>query len=128
MRGRALLHGMAELEDADRIPAAKQAGAIVDTAAAQSDLISKLMHQNEGPQTTSSLTAIETKTGQLESEISSLGDGLLSKEQQQMFLYQDASEGFDEISYVLYALGWGLALAARLYGDQNSEKGDIPSA
>ncbi|MGA8367534.1 MAG: hypothetical protein ACLQMT_09915 [Candidatus Acidiferrales bacterium] len=117
MRLRSMAVGIQELQDPQRIPGAEQLLDITDETVAQLDLLPEAAGSTslgDSPE----LLAIEGKTAELQNRTDTLGDQLVSEEQQQSLAYENAYELFFEISYLLYALGWALALVGRLYADR----------
>jgi hypothetical protein len=114
MRGAAMLFSMKELPDKERRPDAIAAGNLVDTA---DDEIKKLTNIHGSPgEDPAELKAIEAKTNELEKDAEELGHKVVSEVQEQGTVFDEAYESLDFLSYVLYAVGWGLALVGKLYG------------
>jgi hypothetical protein len=113
MRGAAILVSMKELPDKERRPDAIAAGNLVDTA---DDELKKLTNIKGSSGESTELKAIEAKTNELEKDAEELGHKVVSEVQEQGTMFDEAYESLDVLSYVLYAVGWGLALVGKLYG------------
>jgi hypothetical protein len=116
MRLQSMIMGIQDLDDSERIPGATKIGEIITQVQTQARLLPMAASTNW--EASSDLVAIEKKSLELEQETDDLGTNLVSKEQAQSFRDSDARDYFDEISYVLYIVGWTLALVARLVGDR----------
>ena len=78
-------------------------------------LLSQLRTQR-GTEESSKLDEIEAVISKFERDTEEEDRDLLAAERKTRSEYETVYDFFDEASYVLYVLGWGLALAAKIWG------------
>jgi len=120
MRGGSMVFSIKELPDKERIPDARIAGNLVDTAY---DEITKLNKIPAGTvvEEPPELKVIEEKIKTLQNDADEIGHKIVSEVQEHELSMEESYEGLDFLSYVLYFVGWGLALIGRLYEHAEQE-------
>jgi hypothetical protein len=113
MRGAAILFSMKELPDKERRPDAIAAGGLVDSA---DDELKKLANIHGGPgEAPPELKAVEEKTKELEKDADEIGHRVVSEVQEHEISMEESYQSLDALGYILYVVGWGLALIGKLY-------------
>ncbi len=109
-----LAHALVEAPYEERIPIGKQLGNLLEQVEAQNALISRVSPDEKA---SDKLDAIETKTKELQEKSETLSDKAISLGLQYSTSFSEARDVADEFSYILYALGWGLTLIGKLFGN-----------
>ena len=121
MRERSLLFSMKELPDKERRPDAKAVGELVDTAADEAQKLTNI-HGGPGIEDSPDLKAVEAKMAGLQKDANDLGSKVILEVTEQRIAFDEEYESLDALSYVLYVVGWGLALVGKLHsGGESAE-------
>jgi hypothetical protein len=122
MRIRPMAGLLAEVPASVRLSIAPEIDKAIGGMSADQKLLGQLSHQQDSD-ISSQLQNVEADIIKFDDDMTDIGSKCVSAEQKMLSMYDSASDYTNVLTYLLYVVGWGLALASKVWGGRETVTG-----